>query len=98
MINTTNDKPVPDFKQESFTTGTGKTDMTLNYSYDWSKSFNFGCMYLLPCGLCMKTDRPCPKYQGDTWKPFVVWNNTITSNPQQNTINTNFTTGDNKND
>jgi len=38
------------------------------------------CPHLLPCGLCDRTDRPCPKNNGtyDPWTPH--WESINTSN------------------
>jgi len=99
MVNTKNDKPIPSCTQDTFTTGCGKN--IDNNSQDWNQNFNFGCSYLLPCGLCMKTDRPCPKYKSNTWEPFVTWRNlsgSASDSSLEDTININYTTGELKND
>lgn len=102
MVTTKNDTKIPSSTTDVFTTDHKSVDLNANYSYDWSKDFNFGCWYLLPCGLCMKTDKPCPKHgstwNGPTWdgRP-IIWTN-YKSTPNTNTINTNYTTGELKND
>ena len=47
------------------------TNTINNNSYDWTQLFNTWCQHLLPCGLCAKTDRPCPKYQKPTWDLYT---------------------------
>ena len=99
MVTTKNDTKIPNSTTNIFT-----TDKTIslndNLNYDWNQNFNFGCVYLLPCGLCMKTDKPCPKYSGQGWQPYVIYcNYTNNSSPQQTIVGTtNFTTGELKHD
>lgn len=65
-----------------------------NNSFNFSDKINWDpqtyynwCPHLLPCGLCAKTDRPCPKSKGNNFEPFVIWNN----KPMKNNININGT-------
>ena len=73
-----------------------------NNSVDWNKYFNFTCFYLLPCGLCMRTNQQCPKHSGPTWTG-PIWTNQGSSSKftVTNTLNgdtANYTTGELKND
>lgn len=101
MVNTGNDKPAPNCTQDTFTTNSGTINNNLQYRYDFNQNFNFNsCWYLLPCGLCMKTDKPCPKYSGQGWQPYIIYTNSLNSDSQPNNINENhtFTTGDSLDD
>ena len=46
---------------------------------NFSQTYNL-CPHLLPCGLCDRTDRPCPK-NGNNYNPWEPhWENINTSN------------------
>ena len=84
----------------------GQKDNTDNWnfvhdnSYDISKFFIFTCFYLLPCGICMRTNQPCPKHSGSTWTG-PTWSNQGFKFTVTNTLNgdtANYTTGELKND
>lgn len=97
MVCTNKDKKeMPEFTTDVFTSG------ITNNSINWDDKINFDgfytwCPHLLPCGLCSRTDRPCPKHQGGSWQPYVTW--TLYNSEQQTIIGaTSFTTGEHKND
>lgn len=68
----------------------------INYNWDPQNYYNW-CPHLLPCGLCARTDRPCPKSKGNNFEPIFTWSSG-TIKPIKNNINGTFTTavGDKK--
>ena len=89
---------IPEFEQTTCSTN--------SFGDGWTY-IDMWCQHYLPCGLCARTDRPCPKYNGQNpWGPKVVWTtyNEAAEKAQRNIINPHingdhtFTTGELKND
>lgn len=63
-------------KHNDFTTNSN------SLGQNWNDIINvpFYCEHLLPCGLCSRMDRPCPKFNTTTWDPNrVIWTTYHTS-------------------